>query len=134
MYRLAALDFLIEDHAVESFPAFDKFLRKFQMGAGDKSEAIDDVFAPSLPLPRFASKSELPARGSAAEPAPSASDTSAPDRPEYRPWCRSGLFFLFLLIGVFFAVLVPVNFGRLDDVDLHTAKACEDQHRVRRRQ
>jgi len=42
--------------------------------------------------------------------------------------CRSGVFFFFfLLVDVFFAVPVPVNFGGLNDVDLQTAQTRENQ-------
>ena len=40
---------------------------------------------------------------------------------------RSTLFFLFLIIGLFFAVPVAIHFGRLDDIDLQSAQTRENQ-------
>ena len=37
---LAALDFLVENHAIESFAAFGQFFRQIEMRARDKTEAM----------------------------------------------------------------------------------------------
>ena len=39
---LAALDLLVEDHAVEALPAFGELLREIEVRPGDETEAVDE--------------------------------------------------------------------------------------------
>ena len=122
-----ALDFLIEDHAIEPFPAFDEFLGEIQMAAGNKAEATEMFLHHRFSL--LNSLRDL--------------DFLVPGQQRNLPHLlqihahriiqninlggRSAFFFLFLLIDVFFAIPVPVNFGGLNDVDLQTAQTRENQ-------
>ena len=124
---LAALDFFIEDHTIEPFPAFDEFPREIQMPAGNKAEATEMFL--HHPFSLLNSLRDL-------DFLVSSQQRNLPHLLQIHPHrviqninlgCRSAFFFLFLLVDVFFAVPVPVNFGGLNDVDLQAAQTRENQ-------
>ena len=43
---LAALDFLVENHAVETLAAFGQFLRQIEMRLRDETKAVDVAAGP----------------------------------------------------------------------------------------
>ncbi len=124
---LAALDFFIEDHTIKPFPAFDEFPREIQMPAGNKAEAAEMfLYHPFSLLNSLRDLDFLI----------SSQQRNLPHLLQIHPHrvikninlrCRSAVFFLFLLIDVFFAVPISVNFGGLNDVDFQAAQTRENQ-------
>ena len=123
---LPALDFLVENHPIESFPALDQLLSEIQVGLRDKTEAIDVLqhhvfgFLDALGYFDFLFAGQ---------------ERHLAHLLEIHPhWVVQdidlgfGSLFLFqILLCVFFAVLVTIDFRRFDNVDLQPTQPREDK-------
>ncbi len=116
---LAALDFLVENHTIETLAAFDQFRRQFKMRRRDESEAID--------VSRDHLFGFLDALGDFHFLLPRQQRHLAhllqihPHRIVEDVELR--LRFFLVLLGILFDVLVTIHLRRLDDVDLEFAQA-----------
>ena len=113
---LAALDFLVENHAVETLAAFGQFLREIEVRLGDETKAVDEPLHHDLRL--LDSLGNLHLLLARQQRHLAHLLEIHPHRVVENIELRLRLLF-FLFLGVFLAVLVTIHLGRFDDVDLH---------------
>ena len=121
---LAALDFLVENHAVETFAAFGQLLRQIEMRVRDETKAIDMTSA-TIDLGFLDPLGNLHFLLAGQQRHLAHLLEIHPHRIVEDVELRFRLFFLFFF-GVFLAVLVTIDLGRFDDVDLQSAQARQD--------
>ena len=120
----AALDFLIENHAIEAFAALEELPGKFQMRARDKAKATDVLldhpfgFLNSFGYFNFLFPSQQGDLTHLLE--------IHPHRIVENINLRFRSLIFFVLVCVFFAILIAIHFRRLDNVDLQAAQPRQD--------
>ena len=122
-----ALDFFIEDHAVEAFPALEEFAGKIEMTPSNKPETVKMLLHHGFSLLNALRDFDLLVAGQ---------QRHLPHLLQIHPYrviqdinlCWHPAFlFVLLIINVFLAVPVAIHFGRFDDIDLQATQTRENQ-------
>ena len=123
---LATLDFLVEDHSIETFSALDQFTGQIQVGLRDNAKTIDVLQHHVFGLFNAFGYFYFLFPGQKRDLA-HLLEIHAHRVVQNIDLGFASLFLFQILLGILFPILVAIDFRRLDNVDLQATQPCENQ-------